>query len=59
MRNEILASNIELNICGHIHTGDHNPNLITLNNGKSATIQNVSILDEEYQVAYYPAIIEI
>lgn len=59
LRNEILRSNISLNICGHIHTGDHNTINVILNNGKSAIIKNVSILDEDYKVAYEPAIIEI
>lgn len=59
LRNEILRSNISLNICGHIHTGDHNTIPVILNNGKGAIIKNVSILDEDYRVAYEPAIIEI
>lgn len=59
LRNEILISNIKLNICGHIHTGDHNLNQIVLNNGSTAYIKNVSILDEDYRVAYEPAVIEI
>ena len=59
LRNDILRSNISLNICGHIHTGDHETTHIVLNNGKSAIIKNVSILDEDYRVAYEPAIIEI
>ena len=52
LRNEILRSNISLNICGHIHTGDHTPTQTTLNNGNTAIIQNTSILDENYEVAY-------
>lgn len=59
LRNDILRSNIELNICGHIHTGDHDTTPVILNNGKLANIKNVSILDEDYRVAYEPAIIEI
>lgn len=59
LRNDILRSNIELNICGHIHTGDHNTTPVILNNGKLANIKNVSILDEDYRVVYEPAIIEI
>lgn len=59
LRNDILRSNIELNICGHIHTGDHNTTPVILNNEKLANIKNVSILDEDYRVAYEPAIIEI
>ena len=59
LRNEILRSNISLNICCHIHTGDHETTHIVLNNGNSAIIKNVSILDEDYRVAYEPVIIEI
>ena len=59
LRNDILRSNISLNICSHIHTGDHETTHIVLNNGKSAIIKNVSILDEDYRVAYEPVIIEI
>ena len=59
LRNEILRSNIDLNICGHIHTGDHNLTPAILNNGKVATIANVSILDEDYRVAYNPLVIEV
>lgn len=59
LRDRILESNISLNICGHIHTGSHDEYIITLNNGKSAKIYNVSILDEDYKVAYEPTIIEI
>lgn len=59
LRNEILRSNISLNICGHIHTDDHETTHIVLNNGNSAIIKNVSILDEDYRVAYEPVIIEI
>ena len=59
LRNEILRSNIKLNICGHIHTGDHTPTQALLNNGNTAIIQNVSILDENYEVAYHYAVINI
>lgn len=59
LRNEILRSNISLNICGHIHTGDHETTHIVLNNGNSAIIKNMSILNEDYRVAYEPVIIEI
>ena len=59
LRNRILDSNILLNICGHIHTGEHGCHNITLNNGKLARAYNVSILDEEYSVAYEPTVIEL
>lgn len=59
LRNEILSSNIEVNICGHIHTGQHGGCTISLNNGSIACIYNVSILDEDYNVAFEPTVIEI
>lgn len=48
----IHHSNLQLNLCGHIHTGSHSPTNIRLSNGKYATCYNVSILDEDYHVAY-------
>jgi len=59
LRNRILKSNIAINICGHIHTGSHEEHPIVLNNGKMANIYNVSILDEDYRVAYEPTVIEL
>ena len=56
---KILESNIELNICGHIHTGSHEEHPIVLHNGKLASVYNVSILDEDYTVAYDPTVIEL
>ena len=57
--NMILNSNIEANICGHIHTGKHGGCKLSLNNGKIACIYNVSILDEDYNIAFEPTVIEI
>lgn len=57
--NRIICSNIKVNICGHIHTGSHDEHLLELHNGNIARIFNVSILNEDYIVAYKPAIIEI
>lgn len=59
LRDKILDSNIDINICGHIHTGEHGETPVILNNGKFARIYNVSILDEEYSIAYKPTIIEL
>ena len=56
---KILSSNIQLNICGHIHTGSHEEHPIILHNGRLARVYNVSILDEDYTVAYKPTVIEI
>lgn len=46
-------------LCGHIHTGDHNP--ITLNHadGSVTVVRNISRLDEEYCVRYEPFIFEV
>ena len=57
--NRILESNIELNICGHIHTGSHKEHSVVLHNRNTASVYNVSILDEDYRVAYEPTIIEL
>ena len=59
LRNDILRSNISLNVCGHIHTGDHETTHIVLNNCNSDIIKNMSISDEDCRVAYEPVIIEI
>lgn len=59
LRNEILNSNISLNICGHIHTGDHSTTKILLNNGREASVYNVSLLDEYYRIAYKPTVIKL
>lgn len=59
LRDKILNSNITLNICGHIHTGSHGEHSVVLYNGKRASVYNVSILNEEYRVAYEPTVIEI
>ena len=45
---------IGINFCGHIHTGVHNG--VKYNN---TTVYNVSLLDEDYNEAYKPTIIEI
>lgn len=59
LRDRILNSNIALNICGHIHTGAHGETPIILNNGKHSSVYNVSLLDEDYLVAYEPTLISI
>ena len=59
LRNEIVKSNIRLNICGHIHTGSHEVHTLLLNNGHTAEIRNVSILNEDYMVEYKPTAIEL
>lgn len=59
LRSRILQSDILINICGHIHTGQHGGVEILLNNGRNAYVYNVSVLDENYDVAYPPTLIEI
>lgn len=59
LQDRIKESNIQLNICGHIHTGSHEEHKLQLNNGKIARIHNVSILDEDYDVAFSPTVIEL
>lgn len=55
----IKNSCIKVNICGHIHTGSHQEHLITNNYNKLTHLFNVSILDEDYSIAYLPTYIEI
>ena len=59
LRNEILDSNISINICGHIHTGEHGEIPVILNNCRHSCVYNVSILDEDYLVAYEPTFITL
>lgn len=59
LKYKILDSNIQLNICGHIHTGEHGCHAILLNNNMKACVYNVSILDEDYRVAFEPTVIEL
>lgn len=55
----IRASNIRLNICGHIHTGSHERYLVEADDRHTIVCCNVSILDEDYNVAFKPTILEI
>lgn len=48
----IQNRNIKYAICGHVHSGSHEGGII----GKTI-IKNVSLLDENYKVAYEPSII--
>jgi Icc-related predicted phosphoesterase len=54
LRDAILEKSPKYCFCGHIHTGDHNENLL----GKTIC-QNVSLLDEEYKVRYPVRVLEI
>jgi len=41
--------------CGHIHSGSHEPFAF----GDGIVVQNVSRVDESYEVAYEPAVVEV
>lgn len=44
--------------CGHIHTGDHEPLTIKHDGGGTTVCYSVSRLDEHYEIAYEPWILE-
>ena len=46
--------NIKYSLCGHIHSGNHEPFIYN-----NTTYMNVSLLDEDYKIAYKPSIITI
>lgn len=46
-------------LCGHIHTGDHNPLTLRHADGSTTIVRNVSRLDEEYKVRYEPFVFEV
>ena len=45
-------------LCGHIHTGDHCPLVLTHSDATTTIIYNVSRLNENYEIAYEPLIVE-
>ena len=45
--------------CGHIHTGDHNPAILSHADGSVTIVRNVSRLDEDYKVRYEPYLFEL
>ena len=49
-----MVRNIKYALCGHIHSGNHEP--FIYNNTR---YMNVSLLDEDYKIAYKPSIITI
>lgn len=51
---EIVKKEPKLAFCGHIHSGDHTKNIL----GKT-NVYNVSRVDERYDIAYEPTIIEL
>lgn len=54
LRKSIISKKPRLNICGHIHTGDHHPLRLD-----GTVVMNVSLLDERYKEAFLPSEIKI
>ena len=54
LANEILKKEPKFCFCGHIHSGDHNMNML----GNTA-VYNVARVNESYRIAYDPVVIEI
>lgn len=50
----ITFRDIKWIICGHIHSGNHQPEMVNFTN-----IVNVSLKDEDYKVSYEPFIFEV
>lgn len=50
----ILNSNVKYNFCGHVHSGDHNRNMLG-----NTEIYNVSLKDEDYEPIYEPLYLNI
>ena len=55
----ILAREPRFVFCGHIHTGDHNPLVVTNHDGSETIAWNVSRLNEDYRICYEPFILEL
>ena len=55
----ILAREPRFVFCGHIHTGDHNPLVVTNHDGSETIVWNVSRLNEDYRICYEPFILEL
>lgn len=54
----IKNSNIAMNVCGHIHEGEHGKHLMVNKQGE-VSVYNVSLLNEDYKLAYPLTKIEI
>lgn len=54
LRKAIVSKRPRVNICGHIHTGDHRP--LSL---EDTVVMNVSLIDERYNEAFQPSEIKI
>ena len=46
-------------LCGHIHTGDHNPVVLNHDDGRKTIVRNVSRLDEDYEVSFEPFVFDL
>ena len=46
-------------LCGHIHTGDHNPIVLNHDDGSKTIVRNVSRLDEDYEVRFEPFVFDL
>ena len=55
----ICRAKPKIALCGHIHTGDHNPLELNHPDGSKTILRNVSRLDEEYKIRYEPCIFEL
>lgn len=51
--------NIRYNICGHIHTGNHEGEVIEREDGSKCLIYNVSMINEQYNPAFLVKYFEI
>lgn len=58
LRDRLVNSSVKLNICGHIHEGDHVKHTL-ITKFSHIDVYNVSLLDEEYDLLYKPTIIEM
>lgn len=54
LANEILKKEPKFCFCGHIHSGDHNANMLG-----NTEVHNVARVNESYRIAYEPLILDI
>ena len=55
----VLEKNITWVLSGHVHSGAHYEEVIENSSGKAIRMRNVSLLDEDYNIAYGPFVLEI
>ena len=58
LMDRILEIKPKLVFCGHIHSGDHTPQIITHADNTETKLYNCSLKNEEYNVAFKPQIVE-